>query len=142
VKAYIIEQGSAWVRSLLDPGSGHRVYVAIITGPEVVSAIVRRANRREISKSDAAKSITAFRQDFTNNLRLIEISLSVIDRSMDLGVKHGIRGYDAVQLAVAIKLKDERSTVGLSLPVFVSADASLNSAASSERFVIDDPNIH
>ena len=43
VKRYVRETGMAWVLSVLDPGAGHALYVARITGVEVVSALTRQA---------------------------------------------------------------------------------------------------
>ena len=41
-KAYIIEQGSQWIKSVLDPSAGHELHVSVLAGVEVISAIIRR----------------------------------------------------------------------------------------------------
>jgi hypothetical protein len=42
VKRYIAEIGTAWVTGIMDPAAGNLVYVARVTGVEVVSAIAAR----------------------------------------------------------------------------------------------------
>jgi hypothetical protein len=41
-KRYLQETGTAWVQSLADPAAGNRIYLARITGVEVISAVTRR----------------------------------------------------------------------------------------------------
>jgi hypothetical protein len=41
-KRYITESGTGWVSGITDPASGHSIYLAAITGVEVVSAFVRQ----------------------------------------------------------------------------------------------------
>jgi len=43
VKRYVRETGTVWVLSITAPTAGHFIYVAHITGAEVVSALVRQA---------------------------------------------------------------------------------------------------
>jgi predicted nucleic acid-binding protein len=42
VKRYVKEEGSAWVISTSDRASGAHVYLASITGVEVVAALARK----------------------------------------------------------------------------------------------------
>ena len=57
-------------------------------------------------------------------------------------MKHGLRGYDAVQLAAAIQVRDERLALGASPPTLVSADTELNAAAMMEGLRVENPNHH
>ena len=61
---------------------------------------------------------------------------------MHLAEKHGLRGYDAVQLASVLEIHRQHLAVGLPSPVLVSADAELNSAALAEGLQIENPNLH
>jgi hypothetical protein len=45
VKCYVQTHGSAWMRTLLDLTTGHRLYLASITGVEVIAAVTRRLRR-------------------------------------------------------------------------------------------------
>jgi predicted nucleic acid-binding protein len=55
--------------------------------------------------------------------------------------KHGLRGYDAVQLASAILLHRRRQQLGLPPLIFVSADEDLLAAAQAEGLVTENPNL-
>lgn len=55
---------------------------------------------------------------------------------------HGLRGYDAVQLASALTANDERILIGASQLTFISADIELNTVASLEGLLVDHPNKH
>ena len=142
VKAYINEKGSGWTQSLISSTSGNRIYISLLTGAEVISAITRRAHRGDISSNDASSAITLFRNEFSQIFVLQDISYSLIDFAMDLAVKHALRGYDAVQLSAALTLRQDRAVSGLQSPIFVSADNALNIACASEGLVVDDPNLH
>jgi hypothetical protein len=61
---------------------------------------------------------------------------------MSLIEKHALRGYDAVQLAAALKVNDLCLATGLPTVVFVAADVALNSAATTEGLTVDNPNDH
>ena len=61
---------------------------------------------------------------------------------MTLAEQHGLRGYDAVQLAAALGLHAVRHMGGLPPMTFVSADSDLNTAAQTEGLIVDDPIAH
>lgn len=142
VKRYVPEAGSVWVKAITDPVAAHQLYVARITGAEVISAITRCQRRGQITQSDAAIALAAFRRDFPSAFPIIEIAASVVARAMDLAERHGLRGYDAVQLAAALELRDQCRLTGLPEPTFVAADKDLNAAALAEGLAVDDPNNH
>jgi len=51
--------------------------------------------------------------------------------------RHGLRGYDAVQLAAVLEIHATDPSLTL-----LSADAELNAAALAEGLTVDDPNLH
>ncbi|WP_244918150.1 type II toxin-antitoxin system VapC family toxin [Nostoc linckia] len=53
VKRYISETGSAWVLGLFDPTLNNEVFIAAITGVEIIAAITRRSRSGSISITDA-----------------------------------------------------------------------------------------
>ena len=142
VKRYIGEAGSAWVRNMTDPASGNECYLAQISGVEVVSAVTRRVRRGDLTSADAAMALAGFEADFTQNLVLLENSLPRIREAMALSRQHGLRGYDAVQLAVALHLRNRCRSFGHLEPVMITADYELNAAALAEGLVVDDPHNH
>ena len=142
VKRYVPETGSAWVKGLTEPSAGNLNYVVRITGAEVVSAVTRRQRRGQISPLDASAALLAFRRDFPVALPIIEVTPIIVARAMDLAERHGLRGYDAVQLAAALELRDQCRLSALPAPTLIAADNELNTAAAAEGLAVDDPNTH
>jgi uncharacterized protein len=141
-KRYIGETGSVWMRSLLDPLTGAAVYTARVTAVELIAAITRRERGGTLSATDAAAARRAFRVHLAVEYRVIEVTESLIQRAMDLAETHGLRGYDAVQLAGALELGTRSVARGLPLSHLVSADRELNTAAVAEGLTVDDPGAH
>ena len=67
---------------------------------------------------------------------------SLANRAMLLAEKHGLRGYDALQLAAGVEVDVRYLASGLPAVIFISADTELNVAAMAEGLTIDDPNTH
>jgi uncharacterized protein len=113
VKCYVQEQGSAWMVALLDAAAVHHLYLARITGVEVIAAMCRRARRGDIAATDVAAALAQFRQDFSGLYRIIEITPALVTRAMALAEMHALRGDDAVQLATAVEVHARGDTLGL-----------------------------
>lgn len=137
VKRYVPEAGSAWVQGITDPAAENILCAARVAGAEVVSALTRRRNNGNISIGDAAVALVAFRRDFPSRLLVVEVTPAAGERAMDLAEAHGLRGYDAIHLAVAFALAEV-----LADPIFVSADQKLLEAADKEGLETEDPNQH
>jgi uncharacterized protein len=153
VKRYVAEIGTAWVQGLTDPSAGHGIYIAQITGVEVIAAINKQAFKAtpSISKPDAAKAIAEFRLDYANQYNVIEITDQVIAAAMTLAETHVLRGYDAVQLAAAVAINNQllaaNAALGTAAPVgpvltLICSDIDLNTAAAAEGLTVDDPLSH
>lgn len=142
VKAYVQERGSGWMRALLDPAAEHPLYLAAITGVEVIAAVTRRLRRRDMTATDSAAALMQFRQDFEQRYRLLDLTPLLVARAMTLAETHGLRGYDAVQLATAVEVHVRGLPLGLPALTLVSADDELNRAARAEGLIVEDPNTH
>ena len=142
VKRYAAETGSAWVENLTDPRSGNRIYVAAITHVEVIAAIARKRKGLLLSATDAAAAIGRFENDLQTDLRVFDLTPNVITMAARLAEKHALRGYDAVQLAVALEINAARTARRLTGLMLISSDVELNTAAQSEQVLTDDPNSH
>ena len=140
VKRYISEIGSTWVLSLFDPTLNNDVLIAAITGVEIVAAITRRARGGSISAMDAMAACTQFRSDLQPEYQVVEITENIINSAMALAEAHGLRGYDAVQLAAGREINALCIASGLPPVTFVSADNELNTAAASDGLLIENPN--
>ena len=142
VKRYLKEVGTAWVMGLFRPHSGHRIHTAEITLVEVIAALARRQKGNRISPANAAKSMARFRRAYRTKFFKVMLDSSLLEQAANLAEKHALRGYDAVQLAAASEVQRIRAAAGASALIFVSADATLNSAAQSEGLLVDNPDNH
>lgn len=153
VKRYVAEIGTTWVQGLTDPSARNGIYIAQITGVEVIAAINKRASggAPSISKTDAAKAIAEFRLDYTNQYNAIEITDQIIAAAMTLAETYVLRGYDAVQLAAAAAINNQlvaaNAALGTAAPVgpvlaMICSDIDLKAAATAEGLTIDDPLSH
>jgi uncharacterized protein len=142
VKCYVQEQGSAWMVALLDAAAMHHLYLARITGVEVIAAVCRRARLGDIAAPDVAAALAQFRQDFVELYRVIEITPALVTRAMSFAEAYALRGYDAVQLAAAVEIHSRGDALGLPVLTLVSADEDLNVAATAEGLAVENPNTH
>jgi uncharacterized protein len=140
VKRYISEIGSSWILGLFAPISNNEFFVAAITGVEIIAAITRRTRSGSISATDSALVCSQFRNDLQTDYQIVEITADIIDSGMRLAEAHGLRGYNAVQLAAGRALNELAISSGLSPITFVSADNELNVAAASEGLLVENPN--
>jgi predicted nucleic acid-binding protein len=139
-KLYVSERGTTWLTGLTDPAAGHELFVVRITAVEVAAALFRRARAGALPPTAAANAVRTLRRDLQRTFRIVEFSLVVVDLAVDVAERHGLRGYDCVQLAAALAIQRPRTTVGLGALTMVSADAELNVAARAEGLGVVDPN--
>ncbi|MBK1988109.1 type II toxin-antitoxin system VapC family toxin [Sphaerospermopsis aphanizomenoides BCCUSP55] len=142
VKRYVAEIGSIWVESLFHPSLKNNVFIAAITAVEITAAISRRARGGNISPTDAKAVYSQLKNDLQSEYQVIEITDNIINSAMTLTEKHGLRGYDAVQLAAAQAINNLCIANNLHPLTFISADQELNNAAVHEGLVVDNPNNH
>lgn len=136
LKRYLRETGSRYVLALhQDPTD--LLYIAQITGVEIVSVITRQALGKNVSKRQAQSAITQFRHDFDHAYVVLAVTDVLIQRAMGLAETHALRAYDAVQLATALIVTQYLTNVALT---FVCADEQLNRVARTEGLVVENPN--
>jgi hypothetical protein len=61
------------VLSITNPAAGHAIYMARITGVEVVSALTRQTRNGALTPEAAATALTQFRQDFTQQYHAVDL---------------------------------------------------------------------
>lgn len=142
IERYVREVSSQWVKDTFTALPANQVYIAGITNVEVVSAITRRGRSDARSQRIASSACALFLTDYTTDYQIVEVSTLLLDRAVQLAQIHGLRGYDAVQLAAGMEVNQFCLTLGLPSVIFVSADKELNAAALAEGLVVDDPNLH
>lgn len=139
VKRYAQETGTAWVRTI---AARNYVFLARITHVEVIAAIERRKRTGTLTATDAAAALANFRAHLSTEYAMVDISRLLLDQAADLAEMHGLRAYDAVQLAAALHVQNERQAFGMPAIILVSADLALNAAATAEGLTVEDPNTH
>ena len=145
VKRYVNEIGSAWLADLIasvaPPISRKPLQIALLSGVEVVAALTRRQRMGNASVEETTRAIERFHREWRKVYETVRLDHDIIQHAMRLAQRHGLRGYDAVQLASAIEVGSLARQFQLSF-VFISADDKLNAAAAEEGLQTDNPNLH
>ena len=105
VKRYVDEIGSAWVIDITNPEKSNEIYTVRMTCVEIISAATRRTRDGTIAYADATMAIATFKDDVRNEYQIVEVTERLVNRAMNLAETHGLRGYDAVQLAAACEIQ-------------------------------------
>lgn len=143
VKRYAKETGTGWMLGLFRHAKQHGFYAARITRVEVTSALTRKHRGAHLTLDATTRALTRLRRDFLQTrIFTVEITPAVLQNAESLAEKHGLRGYDAVQLAAALGANAERTKMRLAALTMVSADTALLSAAIAEGLLTDNPNNH
>lgn len=123
-------------------GTANHIYIARVTAVEVTSAIARRRRGGFLTAHQASSLRSRLSHHLAGRYIIIEMTPVVLNDAMNLAYSHGLRAYDAVQLAAAAELNRKWIEAGLGGIVFISADKDLNAAARNEGLSFDDPNTH
>lgn len=108
----------------------------------MTSAITRRSRGGTLTVSNAARALARFEADLRNEYVTLEITSALLTEARRFVKTYGLRGYDAVQLAVAVNFNHEQIATGLPIVMFVSADDELLDAARAEGLRVENPNDH
>ena len=98
VKRYVAEPGSEAVASAI--GDASYIGTANISQTEVTAALAKAVRMRVLTPEAASNSRKMFLNEWPALIR-IQITDLVIARASEFAWDHGLRGYDAVQLAAA-----------------------------------------
>lgn len=141
VKFYVAESGTTWVRSFTD-SEDNIIHVSGLARVETVSALTRRQRRSDITQAEFKDACGDLQQDFATQYRIVVLTEEIIEDAAELAQKHGLRAYDAVQLAAALDTSRVVSQVDSTELTLVSGDLDLNVAAIAEGLKVEDPNTH
>jgi predicted nucleic acid-binding protein len=140
-KRYLVETGSTWITTLVDPGAGNVIFVAEITRVEVAAALAARQRApKGISRKERDDAVDLLLKHCDAEYKITVLSVEVVSRAVSLTQRHRLRGYDAVQLATALQANTALTTVGLPSLTFVAADDDLVAAARAEGLAAENPN--
>jgi predicted nucleic acid-binding protein len=129
VKWYVEEDCSAEVQAFLSTAT--ELGAAAITLAEVVSAISKQVHRGDIDRKLGQDAVLDVHRGW-KTIRSVAISSSIVSDACKLAWKHGLRGYDSVHLASAIKLQRY-----VQAPITVATlDRELSNAAVAEGLAV------
>lgn len=137
LKRYVKEAGSEWLRGEL---IRREVMIAHLTPIELVAALGRRYQLGSISQFAFFQA----RQIFLAHLQAgmyqtVDWQKRVFDEALRLTFHHGLRAYDAVQLASALVAS---SSFEHGRFTFLTSDSQLEQVAQAEGLLTDNPLVH
>jgi predicted nucleic acid-binding protein len=146
VKLYVSEVGSVWVERIVsqrdENGFAHTIAFVKIGIVEAAAALTRRQRMGDITLPERNQLYTSFMRDSERRYLTLSVSDDLLLLAAELTQRHLLRGYDAVHLAGALKLKQQLIAAHLPELVFVSADEMLCDTARVEDLVAQNPNDH
>jgi len=98
VKKYVFESGSAEVQSAIEQAEA--VATTTVSRAEVVAALAKAVRMQVIGKEDAEAMVRSFNKGWRDLVRT-RVTERLDKHASELAWSHGLRGYDAVQLASA-----------------------------------------
>jgi predicted nucleic acid-binding protein len=129
VKLYADEEGHESVRSL------DAMVVSAVTRVEVPAALWRKHRMGELDVHDARTLVQAFEHDLAGPAgRLVTLQLTneILDTAAELTAIHGLRAYDAIQLASARAAR----LIDPTCSTFAVFESELSVAAAREGFAV------
>jgi predicted nucleic acid-binding protein len=105
VKRDLTEIGSRWVQGLTNPTAAHEIFLTRLTRVEIVAAITRRGRGGHVPVAATLALLAQFRHDVAHQYTILEIAPAVLADAERLTETHGLRAYDAVQLAAAADIE-------------------------------------
>jgi uncharacterized protein len=135
VKLYVPEIGHEAVRQAEPP-----LVVSALARVQVPAAFWGKSRSGELAAEDAALLTSAFEFDYHGDVvdgsafASVAVTEAILVDAARLAARHGLRGYDAVQLACAVAARSADPTIG-TVAVF---DKDLRRAMVAEGFVLLD----
>lgn len=132
VKLYADEPGHEAVRE--EP----TYVVSQLARVEVPSALWRKVRTRELEAADAGVLVAEFEADYSGadgeepRLVAVLVTAAILDVAARLSAVHGLRAYDAVQLASALAAREVEPRCSR----LAAFDAGLRSAAAAEGWAL------
>ena len=107
VKRHVVEQGS---REVVECAArADVVATSLISRAEVAAALAKAVRAKLLDETGARAAQRAFTAQW-NDIARIPVTEALVARADTLAWEHGLRGYDAVQLASAVLLQESLGT--------------------------------
>lgn len=128
VKLYVEEPGSAAVAAAVSESAA--VATVRVTYAETRAAFARLHRERRLTAVERRRSVESLDEDWESTT-VVDVSEPLVRRAGVLAERHGLRGYDAVQLAAALEVRLAGGELG-----FACFDDRLARAARRERLPV------
>jgi len=139
VKYYYTEDGSAWVRRIINDET-NVCLASVIAVAEIAAAFAQIQRHTPLGKKRMNEMYLRFRGDLREGLFLARaLDEDVLNLAADLALRRTLKGYDAVQVASAVLVRETLTDPDL---IFISGDQQMLRAARAEGFVTEDPEAH
>lgn len=125
VKRYVAETGSDEVIAAM--ARADAVVTSLVTRTEVASAIAKAVRRRVLDDDGGRRAHSRFLDEWPDFWRM-PVTDALVARADTLAWDHGLRAYDAVQLATAVTCKETVAVLGVDT-LFDTFDRRLRDAA-------------
>ena len=99
VKRYLVERGSR--ETIAVTGASEMIATSIVSRAEVAAALAKAARSGLVTQNVARNAQRLFAGDWPDLVR-VPVTEALVERADGLAWEHGLRGYDAVQLASAL----------------------------------------
>jgi predicted nucleic acid-binding protein len=135
VKRYLSEQGSEVLDALwqeMQRGEA-QIYCQWLGFTEVVSALQRRLNARQVNRTAFEEIVRTLYYD-AESIEWVALDFAMIQSSVRHIVLHNLNSTDALHLEAALSLPTERSPL-----IFVASDRRLLRAAAAENLTTLNP---
>jgi predicted nucleic acid-binding protein len=107
VKRYVVERGSRETLGLT--ADAEMSATSIVSRAEVAAALAKAARRGLLTQARARSAQRSFAGDWPDLVR-VPVTDALVERAEALAWDHGVRGYDAVQLASALTWQESLGT--------------------------------
>jgi uncharacterized protein len=107
VKRYLVELGSRETIALT--ADAEMSATSMVTRAEVAAALAKAARTGLVTQDLARSAQRSFAEDWPDLAR-VPVTEAVVERAEALAWDHGLRGYDAVQLASALSWQESVGT--------------------------------
>lgn len=134
IKRYVAEPGRAVVNELFHLVPFERLYLNYWTVTEMVSVLVRKRNRGDLTPHDMSVALDWLLTE-TTSMQEEPVDRDTARSSIEYILRHNVNATDALHLLVALSIDD---SVDDPL-VMVSADSRLLRASKAEGLTILDP---
>jgi uncharacterized protein len=104
VKLYVPESESEAVQALVE--NAQVTAVSLVAFAEARAAFARKRRERAVNLKDYRRIMREFDDDW-DHFFVVAVTEPLVKRAAQLADKHGLRGYDAIQLSSAIVLHEQ-----------------------------------